>query len=325
MHDNPDPDAIASGWGVHKLIRETLGKPVRLIGGGGVIRAENRHMVELLGPPIELVDKVEVEPTTATILVDCGPGAANHLLNGTYSRPIAVIDHHPPSPPANGITFKDIRPQVAASATIAASYLREQKLEPDAKLAAAMVYAVRTETRGADTRYSKLDRTILTWLTEHCEPSLVAEIENAPLPREYFADLVLAMQNTFVYGHVAFCMLPRASSPEIVAEVADILIRDDKIDRVLCGAAIDKDIFFSARTCRGCGDAGRLLRTTVNGLGRAGGHEHRAGGKAAGKAPKGRISEDLQDELRARWLKACRVRRSRGTRLIAKSEIVGNL
>ena len=32
-HDNPDPDAIASGWGLCWLIREKLGKPTRLIGG----------------------------------------------------------------------------------------------------------------------------------------------------------------------------------------------------------------------------------------------------------------------------------------------------
>ena len=33
-HDNPDPDAIASGWGVCLLVQEKLHKPVRLIGGG---------------------------------------------------------------------------------------------------------------------------------------------------------------------------------------------------------------------------------------------------------------------------------------------------
>jgi nanoRNase/pAp phosphatase (c-di-AMP/oligoRNAs hydrolase) len=325
MHDNPDPDAIASGWGIHLLLRERLGTPTRLVAGGGIIRAENRYMVELLAPPIELVDNINVTGDTGTILVDCGPASANHLLNGCAARPSAVIDHHPAAPAGEGITFTDIRPKVAASATIAASYLREQKVEPNSKLAVAMVYAVRTETRGADTRHSDLDRSILSWLTARSEPSLVAEIENAPLPREYFADLVLAMQNTFVYDDVAFCILPRASGPETVAEVADLLIRDEQIQRVFCGAAIGVDIFFSARTQRGCGDAATLLRAAVAGLGRAGGHEHRAGGKAAGMAPRRRITEDLQDELRGRWLAACGVRRLRGTRLIAKSEIVHNL
>jgi nanoRNase/pAp phosphatase (c-di-AMP/oligoRNAs hydrolase) len=36
MHDNPDPDAIASGWGVQTLIEEKLPRAVRLVGGGAV-------------------------------------------------------------------------------------------------------------------------------------------------------------------------------------------------------------------------------------------------------------------------------------------------
>ena len=47
MHDNPDPDAIASGWGIKVLIDQTVAIPTRVIGGGAIVRAENRQMVEL--------------------------------------------------------------------------------------------------------------------------------------------------------------------------------------------------------------------------------------------------------------------------------------
>ena len=39
MHDNPDPDAIATGWALQTLIEEKLNAPVRLIGGGAIVRA----------------------------------------------------------------------------------------------------------------------------------------------------------------------------------------------------------------------------------------------------------------------------------------------
>jgi len=45
MHDNPDPDAIATGWAILCLIEERLGKPVRLIGGGAIVRAEKYPML----------------------------------------------------------------------------------------------------------------------------------------------------------------------------------------------------------------------------------------------------------------------------------------
>ncbi len=325
MHDNPDPDAIASGWGVQVLIQEKLKKPVSVVGGGAIVRAENRHMVELLHPPIELVDDVQVDDRTATILVDCGAEATNHLLTRKGIKPVAIIDHHINESSNSDTPFTDIRPAVAASATITASYLQEQDLDPGPKLATAMLYAVRTETCGHETYFSPLDRSILTWLTEIGEPALLAEIENAPLTQDYFADLLLALQSTFLYDDTALCFLPRAGGAEIVGEVADMLIRCESIRRVLCAAVLHRDLVVSARTQPNFGSAVHLLQTTLDGIGGAGGHTHRAGGKIPNISQAARAVDGLFDELRTRWLAACGVTRKRGNRLIAKREIVENL
>lgn len=325
MHDNPDPDAIAAGWGVRVLIQETSGKPVRVIGGGAIVRAENRHMVELLQPPIELVDDVRVDDNTAAILVDCGAEATNHLLTETGVEPVAIIDHHVNGTPSASASYEDIRPDVAASVSIVASYLQEQQLEPGARLATAMLYAIRSETCGYETHYSPLDRAILPWLTERGDPAMLAEIESAPLARDYFGDLLLALQSTFLYDEAALCFLPRAAGAEIVGEVADMLIRCESIRRVLCAAIIGDDLLLSARTQPGSGSAVHLLLKTVEGIGGAGGHVHRAGGKISGVGRGAKVAEELHDQLRSRWLAACGVTRKRGTRLIAKREIVENL
>ncbi len=161
MHDNPDPDAIATGWAIHRLVSERCGLPVRLIAGGEIVRAENRHMVELLHPPIELVEQLDCPPDAAIVLVDCGVGATHHLLCGEHTWPTAVIDHHESSS-SDDLRFSDIRPHLAASATIAASYLRSESVEPGTELATALLYAMKTETRGGETSYSVLDRACST-------------------------------------------------------------------------------------------------------------------------------------------------------------------
>jgi nanoRNase/pAp phosphatase (c-di-AMP/oligoRNAs hydrolase) len=324
-HDNPDPDAIATGWAVHTLIEEKLGRPARLIGGGGIVRAENRHLVELLQPPIELVDDITQEPGTAAVLVDCGLGTSNHLLTRSRIQPVAVIDHHMNGTRGHRLPFRDIRENAAASASIAASYLREQRIEPGPKLASALLYAIRTETCGNETYHSRLDRSIILWLTARAEPSLLAEIENAPLTRDYYGDLVLAMQSTFLYDDAAFCLLPRASGAEIVGEIADMLIRCQGVRRVLCGAVVGDAVLLSLRTGKGQEHAAKLLQRTLDGLGGGGGHAHRAGGKIAGVRSRGKVGEDLENELRTRWLTACGVDRQRGTRLVPRREIVENL
>ncbi len=324
-HDNPDPDAIASGWAIYCLIQAKLDKPVRLIGGGAIVRAENRYMLKLLEPPLELVRELACPPGTGVVLVDCGSMAQNHLLPRDAAGPVAVIDHHPASDGAGQLRFRDVRPRSAASASIAASYLREQGVEPSRRLATALLYALQTETAGNEVYYSRLDRTILLWLSRYGDPAVLAEIENAPLSPAYFADLALALQGTFIYGDTALCLLPRASGAEIVGEVADLLVRCEGIRRVLCGAVVNEDIVLSARTHPDGEDAAALVRSTVEGLGYGGGHRHRAGGKIPGRGRGPVVLELLQDELLSRWLIACGIDHQRGHHLIARREIVENL
>jgi len=320
-HDNPDPDAIAAGWAIYDLIQKKLSKSVRLIGGGGIVRAENRHMAELLEPPLQLVSSIDSPADTATILVDCEAGGTNQLLTRQALDPVAVIDHHSQNANQPHVRFRDVRPDVVACVTIAGSYLREQQLEPGPKLATAMLFAMRTETRGEEFCYSPLDRSMLNWLTERAEPTLLAEIESAPLDIEYYGDVVLALQNTFVFGQTGICLLPRAEGAEIVGEMADLLIRCQGVSRVLCAASVNEDLYVSVRTESDLDNAADLVRKTLAGIGSGGGHGHRAGGKISDIAPDGRWQEDLRN----RWLTTCGDDRKQAKRLVARHEIIDHL
>jgi nanoRNase/pAp phosphatase (c-di-AMP/oligoRNAs hydrolase) len=94
---------------------------------------------------------------------------------------------------------------------------------------------------------------------------------------------------------------------------------------VLCAAIVGSDLVFSARTGRTSENAVQLLQATLDGLGGCGGHAHRAGGKVLNIVQGIESVEDLHEELRRRWLTACAVDRQRGTRLVARRDIVENL
>jgi len=323
-HDNPDPDAIAAGWAVSMMVRKKLEKPVRVLAGGAVVRAENLRMVELLNPPIELLEQWEPEGRVAVVLVDCDPTADNHLLSKAGIKPAVVIDHHEAGRKRFRVSYRDVRPRVAALSSIMADYIREQNLEPGADLATALMYAIRTETKGWDAVYSRTDRRAISWLTGFYNPDRLSEIENAPLARRYFGDLLLALENTFIYEDAALCFLPRAQGPEIVGEVADLLVRCKDVERILCAVLLDKDLLISVRTTRSGGDAVALLQRTLKKLGHCGGHRHRAGGKVPGVETR-TSADDLQNLIRTRWLEACGVQQGRGSRLVAKKDIVLHL
>ena len=302
-HDNPDPDAVATGWAIKRLIETCTNMPATLIAGGQITRAENRHMVESIEAPIVLVDVPQADTSTAIILVDCGVDATHHLARQLKRAPTAVIDHHCSGSSAD-VEYVDIRPEVAASASIAASYLQEQGVTPSAKLATALLYALKTETRGGEHHFTNLDREMLTWLTKFADPAVLSKIEDAPLTREYYRDMALAMDTASIYGDTAICMLPRAEGPEIVGEVADFLIRCEGVTSVLCAAAIEADVLISARTIECERNATELLQAVLEGLGKGGGHQHRAGGKIPDIGRNRGVPDDLVEELMTRWLTA---------------------
>lgn len=322
-HDNPDPDAISAGWAIRRLIAKKLNTKAQLIGGGAIVRAENRHMMKLVVPPIDLVHRFLPKSRTAVVMVDCGPEVAGHLLTSPKIEVVGVIDHHLVGEPPN-VPFVDIRPQMAASATMAADYLREQRIRPGQRLATALLYAIRTETCGNEFQHTRLDRSVITWLTSYANPEWLAEIENAPLAQSYYGDLVLALQNTILFGDAAFCVLPRAQGQEIVGEVADLLIRGDDIMRVFCGAKIAGDFYCSVRTEEESDSAAELVKATLGELGNGGGHRHRAGGKVSDVADQ-KMAEALTTDLQERWVSACNVLDQSGVRLISRDEIVETL
>lgn len=320
MHNNPDPDAIATGWALLRLVDRKLHKPARLLGRGPVLRAENVQLLRLLQPPIELVEEISPDSRSATVLVDCAPGSANHLLGG-QKAPVAVIDHHESKSDGFRIPFRDMRSTVTASASIATQYLREQRLTPPTPVAIALLYAIRTEMIGSSKALSRVDHAALQWLSEYAEYDVLSKIENPPLPRYYYEELLLGLDSVRVYADSAVCFLPRITAPETVGEVADLLIRCVHLKYVLCGGRVGDDFLFSVRSKGDKHTALTLLDPVLRGLGNFGGHLHRAGGRIS-VPMSGMDSDRLEQEVRRRWLDACGSKVRRGQRLVARKEIM---
>ena len=323
-HDNPDPDGIASGWALATLLSARLNRTARLVAGGAVVRAENARLIELLEPPLELVDSLDPEPEAALVFVDCEPSGANHILPPSEVNATAVIDHHEQSGRRPRVPFRDIKPKLAASAVITSCYLREQGVEPDANLATALLYAIQADAV-AWPSFTRTDHRMVVWLSERADLNKLADIQSAPLAQSYYSDLALAIENTFIYDSCGLCFLPMAGNAEIVGEVADLLIRCRELNRVLCAAVINGQILLSVRAAGSGGDASVLVNRLLQGIGHGGGHKHRAGGKIAASSRGSKISEETQNELRNRWLSLCAVDRQRGTRLVQRKDILKNL
>lgn len=297
-HSYPDPDAMASAWGLKTLIETSVRIPCRVIAGGAVLNAENIKFIEMLCPPLELVDAYHPDVNEKIVFVDCQPTAGNHLLRNQATEAAAVIDHHPHVKKPFKCLFRDVRPRSASCSTIIADYLQEQSIRPDTKLATALFLGVSTDIAKQPILTSS-DQRAARFIIRDVDFNLVLAIQNAPYPRKLYRRLSDALQLTRVIGDTAICFGAVVDSPADMAVLADFIARCEGLTTVLITAPIGNDYFITVRSRKPGWHAGELAEALTSGLGSGGGHAERA----AGSIPMANeyFNQDLKDELLRRW------------------------
>jgi nanoRNase/pAp phosphatase (c-di-AMP/oligoRNAs hydrolase) len=323
-HVHPDPDSLGSMLGLAHLVETRLGKPTRLTRDGLISRAENRAMVELLDLELCPVEKVAWKPGDAVVMVDSQPNTGRHSFDPCVPL-YAVIDHHDTPGDVSDVPFVDVRHSVGATCSVVTSYLIEQNIPPPARLATGLLYGIETELAGYPREASDLDDSALLYLYPLADKDLLAQIRNARLPQSWFGCLVQALQSSFIYDRLIISWVSDLPQPELAAEMADFLIRFEEVDWVVCAGVYEDKLILSARSTAEGARAGEVLRRVVNGMGRAGGHDRRAGGTIFLNSTSANALEQIQGELRRRLLRALRIDECRGQRLVSRKEMLQNL
>src|SRR5947209_19340736 len=157
------------------------------------------------------------------------------------------------------------------------------------------------------------------------DKDLLARIRNARLPQSHFECLLQALQSSFIYDRLIISWVNELPQPELAAQVVDFLIRFEEVDWALCAGVHKDQLILSVRTALPRANAGEMLRQVVGKLGRAGGHDRRAGGFIQLPSTAPTAVEQIQGELRRRLLKALHIEETRGQRLVSRKEMLQNL
>ncbi len=300
LHNYPDPDALASGMLLAHLVRKRYRIRTRLVYGGLITRAENRTMVQLLKVKLRHANEVRFPRYRHIAMVDTQPGFGNHSLPDTI-RPTIVLDHHPQSEkqPAR---FTDIRPDYAATTTILLEYLKEAELELTVDLATAAAYAIRSETQEFGREASRRD--IKTYAAVYLKANKIklSRINRPKLPRDYFQLLLHALQSARVFRHIAHVHLGEVASPEFVSQIADLLLRHERITWALATGRFENTLFVSLRCSHAHANAGGTLKRIVGKRGSAGGHTMMAGGSLTLDDPTAERWQELETYVVTRLL-----------------------
>ncbi|MCI0498325.1 MAG: bifunctional oligoribonuclease/PAP phosphatase NrnA [Planctomycetales bacterium] len=302
LQDNPDPDAIASAVALRKLANTLFNIQCSIAHGGRVGRGENRAMVKYLGLNLRPMDQVDTVQFERVALVDTQPGTGNNSLPPQV-EPDIVIDHHRCRPQTRLCRFTDIRSRYGATATILTEYLRCAKIKPDIPLATALLYAIRSDTQdlGRDTTHA--DIAALTQLLPVANKRMLSQIQHGIVERDYFQMLGDALKNAQVYANAIVTSLGSIDNPDMIAETADLLLRDDLTDWVMVYGCVKDKMLISLRTDQEQLGADAVICRMVGRKGTGGGHPSYAGGQIPLNGLSGREIKKLEKKLISRFVR----------------------
>lgn len=278
-HDFPDPDALAGAAGIARLLEVTRRHEVMIGFGGFIGRAENQVLSRVLGVPLRVTEQLNFDDYDYVAMVDTQPQAGNNSLPPDLV-PAIVVDHHPLVPATAQVAWADVRVDFGASVTIILEYLRLMGIPLGPRLATGCYYALKSETRDLVRETNDEDLEAFQALFPHIDRDRLAGILHPPLPADYFRLLSRAVERSRIYESLLVVDLLSVPFPEMVAEVADLMLRHEGVFWVLSVGQFANALFFSLRTRNGEDrHAGDVLAEVVGSDGKAGGHGTMAGGR----------------------------------------------
>lgn len=275
-HDYPDPDALASAYGLKHLAKEAFNITSKIVYQGAIGRMENRTMVEILKLPVHKLKPEDLKKYAHTALVDTQPAFENNSFPKKRHATLVLDQHRSETKPNADCAIIDT--ECGATAVIVAQALLLQEIEIPARLATALAYGIISDTMNLY-RANRPD-IIQTYLKviPHCDMKALAHIQNPVRSRRFFITLRKGLQNAVANSRLITSHLGEVENPDLVSQVADFLLTYRQMSRSFCTGRFNGRLHVSLRLEKSTVSAGKILRDIFDNRGEAGGHDLIAGG-----------------------------------------------
>ncbi|MFA4825028.1 MAG: DHH family phosphoesterase [Methanoregula sp.] len=277
-HKNPDPDAIASALALAEIAKRANPKSLttRIFYEGNIGHQENRTFVNLLDIKMEHLTTEAMQQCNFLALVDCsGPGANNDIPPQTKIN--IVIDHHKDGKHiATQSTFVDIRPGVGATASILTQYLQELDVPVDKRVATALLYGIRTDTKEFKRNVTPQDLNYAGFLLPLTDADLLDKIMSPSMSQETLDVIGKAIQERRIQSGYLFSNVGFVMNRDALPQAADLLITLEGVNTALVYGITDNAIVISARNRDIRLHIGNALSEAFGEMGDAGGHPNMA-------------------------------------------------
>lgn len=266
LHNDPDPDAMASGLALRNVLRRT--KTTAIIGAmQGVTRPENLRMVNLLDLHVEPVTADSLNEFDRVAMVDVQP----HYFGGLIDRADLVIDHHPEQAGYTAV-FKDVRPDYGSTCTILTEHLRAVDANISERTATAMLYAIKSDTLFFNRQTNRVDIEAFSYLYPLADAALIGKMEGAEITLERLEQVLHAYKSGSFTDQVYCGFLGAVPREDFIPYVADFFLQLEGVKWTIIGGIVNESLIVSVRNLGYTKNAGEFVRRFFNDLGSAGGH-----------------------------------------------------
>ena len=266
LHNDPDPDAMASGLALRNVLRRT--KQTAVIAAlQGVTRPENQRMMNLLDIHVEILKVEELSHFDRIAMVDVQP----HYFGGSVDRVDLVIDHHPEQSGYSAV-FKDIRPDYGSTSTILTEHLRAVDANISERTATAMLYAIKSDTLFFNRQANRVDIEAFSYLYPLADATLIRKMEGAEITMERLGYVLKATGNHRLEEQVFSAFLGEVPREDFIPYVADFFLQLEDTKWTIVAGVVNGSFVVSVRNIGYTRNAGEFVKKLFLDLGSAGGH-----------------------------------------------------
>ena len=266
LHNDPDPDALASGLALRNLLRRT--KTTAIIGAmQGVTRPENLRMANMLDIQVEQITPTSFGGFDRIATVDVQP----HYFGGLLDRADLVIDHHPEHPGYSAV-FKDIRADYGSTSTILTEHLRAVDVNISERTATAMLYAIKSDTLFFNRSTNRVDLEAFSYLYPLADAALIRKMEGAEITSERLEYVMKAHVGGILSDQVFCAFLGVMPREDFIPYVADFFLQLEDVKWTVIAGIVNDTLVVSVRNLGYSKNAGEFVRRFFADIGSAGGH-----------------------------------------------------
>lgn len=288
-HDNPDADAIASGYALYVYFKE-MGKDVRFVYGGNkpVTKAnltmlmdylEINTIMEHVSNVDEFLGSLGIEGDEKVfpglvLTTDCQYGAGN--VTRIPAKYVAIIDHHQEE--ITDIELSEIMSELGSCSTLVWKMLTDEKFQLNSiKLTTALYFGLYTDTNSLSEVFNPFDKDMRDLIPY--EKSVIHFLRNANFSLNEFEIAGHAMNRCQYNEKYKFAYIKAEQcDPNILGLISDFLLQVAEVSICAVYNEWPNGYKFSIRSCIKEVHADDMASFLAEGIGSGGGHQEKAGG-----------------------------------------------